>query len=110
MMCFGTFTQASMNTETMKLNHHRNKLENITFSTKRSDAWLKAIKRFYQSYEWKERTIQDGIQLNIFRRNERILNANIYHTGTIMFQGKEVNFVVNDFKYLKKLVDDHDNH
>lgn len=99
-MNFGTSPQGSTNIETMKKNFHRNKLQNITFTTNHKHAWVKALKSFYTT---KERTIQDGIQLCIFKGEEKILNVNIYHTGTIMFQGKEIETVEKDFEHLKNL-------
>lgn len=101
--------------EILKPHHRGDKLVNVTFRTERKGVWHKAIKSFYQEeHHLEERQIQHATQVNIFRRskqgttkeNTKIINVNMYTSGIIMFQGKEVNSVLNCFEAIKKTADE----
>ena len=89
------------------LTEHKQVLTNLLLHTEHPDSWHRALCARYQRH--KKRGICSGRQIVIeSEETERnALTINVYHNGTVMFQGSEASLgsVQQDFNFIKELAE-----
>ncbi|MGL5102321.1 MAG: hypothetical protein ACRC6N_07210, partial [Plesiomonas sp.] len=85
-------------------------ITNLLFYTEHTEAWHRALCSHYTHH--RKRGICNGRQIIIQEedRDSTLLTVNIYHNGTVMFQGSEAGLssVQSHFNTIKTLKDSHE--
>lgn len=94
--------------ETLRADCCRNpaRITNLLFYTKDTEAWYQAFCTHYANHT--TRDIDKGRQIKINTDgNDDPLTVNVYHSGTVMFQGKEttLSYAKGDFPIIKAEVE-----